>query len=385
MKILKPHYYDEFSCVGGNCPDTCCAGWKIYVDKEILEIYNNIPGEFGEKLRNSIKTDKKTSFILDQNLCCPFLNKEKLCDIYINIGSDKLCDTCKIYPRIILRYDDIYEYNLTLSCPEVARILVSCKDAIDFCFGEEEIGNELVDDAKNDYLFNALIRARGISVDLMQKREITLWKRIFLCVSIAEKFKNSVEQKEFNNLVNVLEPFENIDYIYSYINMLDSLPVNKLLQREQYNELINAVAKLGLNNKKFNEYLKEVIIYFNNSEEHLEIDEILKIYNDENYQDDYIYENYMVYHLFRYYMTAYKDKNLYEYIYLMVEGYALIRLFAAVHWFNNNKKIGLKDYEEILYSYSRTIEHSFDRIEEIYHRMEERGYHTLACVSILIH
>lgn len=33
-RILVPEYLDEFSCIGGACEDTCCAGWNITVDKK---------------------------------------------------------------------------------------------------------------------------------------------------------------------------------------------------------------------------------------------------------------------------------------------------------------------------------------------------------------
>ena len=27
MQYIIPHYYKKFACIGGDCPDTCCAGW----------------------------------------------------------------------------------------------------------------------------------------------------------------------------------------------------------------------------------------------------------------------------------------------------------------------------------------------------------------------
>ena len=41
MKKIYPEYYNKFKCIAGNCPDTCCAGWEIVVDKEHCEIYKN--------------------------------------------------------------------------------------------------------------------------------------------------------------------------------------------------------------------------------------------------------------------------------------------------------------------------------------------------------
>lgn len=32
MKIIKPFYYDEFRCIGGECKDSCCIGWKAYME-----------------------------------------------------------------------------------------------------------------------------------------------------------------------------------------------------------------------------------------------------------------------------------------------------------------------------------------------------------------
>ena len=34
MKYLKPHFYDQFVCTAGDCPDTCCAGWQILIDED---------------------------------------------------------------------------------------------------------------------------------------------------------------------------------------------------------------------------------------------------------------------------------------------------------------------------------------------------------------
>ena len=33
-KKIRPDYYDEFSCIAGQCPITCCQEWKIAVDAD---------------------------------------------------------------------------------------------------------------------------------------------------------------------------------------------------------------------------------------------------------------------------------------------------------------------------------------------------------------
>ena len=35
MIYTFPHYYNHFKCTASGCPDTCCAGWGIMIDREM--------------------------------------------------------------------------------------------------------------------------------------------------------------------------------------------------------------------------------------------------------------------------------------------------------------------------------------------------------------
>ena len=50
MNYRKPDFYDSFSCLGGSCPITCCAGWQILIDEEKQQEYLAVPGSFGARL-----------------------------------------------------------------------------------------------------------------------------------------------------------------------------------------------------------------------------------------------------------------------------------------------------------------------------------------------
>ena len=70
MRYLKPHFYDQFVCTAGDCPDTCCAGWQIVIDEDSLERYGNEKSEFGKRLRNSI--DWRKSVFTRTTAAVPF-------------------------------------------------------------------------------------------------------------------------------------------------------------------------------------------------------------------------------------------------------------------------------------------------------------------------
>lgn len=89
MEYVYPDYYRQFTCIGGECPDTCCAGWEIVIDDKSLEKYRAYPGGFGNRLRNSINFKRKSFKQYDRR--CAFLNEENLCDIYTEAGEKMFC------------------------------------------------------------------------------------------------------------------------------------------------------------------------------------------------------------------------------------------------------------------------------------------------------
>ena len=90
MIYRNPDYCRKFRCIADKCGDNCCIGWEIDIDEKTAEYYEKVGGEFGEKLRKNISGN---SFVLGENERCPFLNDCNLCEIFINLGEDKLCGT----------------------------------------------------------------------------------------------------------------------------------------------------------------------------------------------------------------------------------------------------------------------------------------------------
>ena len=58
MRYLKPDFYDEFSCLAGACPKTCCAGWQIVIDETSLDKYEGL-STIWESIRNSIDWEEE--------------------------------------------------------------------------------------------------------------------------------------------------------------------------------------------------------------------------------------------------------------------------------------------------------------------------------------
>lgn len=144
MKYHKPSFFDQFKCIGSACTDTCCAGWEIEVDETTAEGYLTEKGAFGDRLRREIGSEPGEYFFKLKNNRCPFLNKENLCDIFINLGEDRLCDICREHPRFYNWFGDYTEVGLGLCCEEAERLLFSDSKPLTFV-------EEVTQDEEQDY------------------------------------------------------------------------------------------------------------------------------------------------------------------------------------------------------------------------------------------
>lgn len=127
MELRYPVYYQTFSCIAGNCPDSCCHEWEVDVDPGTAEYYRQLPGDLGDRLREVLVPgeDGWASMALTGDRRCPMWRKDGLCRIQAELGHDALCGTCRAFPRIRHDHGDFMELGLELSCPEAARIILS--------------------------------------------------------------------------------------------------------------------------------------------------------------------------------------------------------------------------------------------------------------------
>lgn len=126
MKLTRPTFYDDFQCLAGACPDSCCQEWDVQVDNKSAERYLSLSGELGDKLRQKLKQDEHGEYYLEiTDRRCPMWRADGLCDIQAQLGEGGLCKVCHEFPRLRHDYGDFVELGLELSCPEAARLILT--------------------------------------------------------------------------------------------------------------------------------------------------------------------------------------------------------------------------------------------------------------------
>ena len=191
MIYTYPDYYKKFNCIADKCPDTCCGKWQIVIDDDSLEKYEDYNGEYRDELRRKVNW-KEGVFRHGRSGKCAFLRDDMLCDMYIHMGKDSLCTTCREYPRHTEEFENVREISLSLSCPEVARILMNITDKVTFVT-EEDDEDEVFDDF-DYFLYSNLEDIREEILRVIQDRSVDIRSRIERVLQIGASAQRHYEE-----------------------------------------------------------------------------------------------------------------------------------------------------------------------------------------------
>lgn len=398
MKVLKPFYYDDFKCTANECIDNCCSNWKIEIDEKTYKKYKKLKGEWGKKINSNISRKRSNPNYLQygkinlKNNACSLLSEDGLCTIHSKLGENYLCNTCKKYPREIRKYGEIYERNLSISCPEVARYIIKCKDNFSFNLEDEKLSDldkdYIVNNKYNEKLYNILWDTRSLAMEIIQFKEIEIWKRIAFFKMLTDKVQNIINEKQYDNYEEVLNNFREQITNINVINSLDKISVIPDVKVKFIQSALQVRANKGLNNDKFSSLIIEYNKLFNkdiNFKSNVEkIIEKEKEFNAYLKAQENIIENLLIYLIYKYFMNALYIKDLNAEVNNIILSYAMIKMLLLARYNKNNKKLNEDDFVEVFYLFSRNVEHNTVFLPNIYKDIKEAGYDTLAYMTILV-
>lgn len=412
MEYIYPDYYKEFNCIADKCEATCCAQWIIVPDDKSLRKYKNFKGDFSARLQNSIDYENKE--IRRYKEACVFLNEDNLCDLYIEAGKDMLCKTCRRYPRHYEEFENIREVTLSVSCPEVARILLNKKDKVFFKSHIQTSKEEEYEDF--DYiLFTKLQETRELFYKILQNRNLSFSMRLSYILAMSHDLNNH-GLYEWDDLINKFsnEEFINkmakkfINYKNTYINKYRNLSLDRYDKYVDYkNNRINHSKnrRIDIINSKTKKVccLDEIMktLYINYIEdlsemEHLKqswqdmldkalitINSIDNIYDEykqfSEYMKDreYEYEQLIIYFLSTYYLGAVYSNRAYDMARFSAANLLMIKILGFTKWFQNGRSFTKNEQIKLVYNYSREVEHSDNNLNKFEENIHSKVWYNL--------
>lgn len=378
MQYTYPDYYKEFTCIADKCPDTCCAGWQIVIDDPSLEHYENISDSsihpFKERLKQSIDWDEQV-FKQDECRRCAFLNKQNLCDLYTALGEESLCHTCTTYPRHIEEFEDLREVTLSLSCPEVARMLMGKKEKVTF-YDEETSEQENYEEYEDfdGLMFGILQDIRSHIIGIMQDREMSIEARVGMIWLMAEELQDCIDDDVFG-CEDILEEYKH-PYMYNKIkNNLENPQSDKPCRKKFTNigyaqalDMFKILYRLEVLDEAWEQQVDEtsLTLYGKDEQYYEKLCEEFNRWIDEHMPEWHVQaEQIVVYFISTYLCGAVYDGLVSSKVKMAVASVFFIHEMLMSWWIRQNRKLEFKDVVNVVYRYSRELEHSDINIEEM--------------------
>lgn len=402
FNVLSIDYYKEFECIGNKCEDNCCKDWKITIDKKTYNKYKKLPvSDFSKKLNNCINRDRKSKNdrhyakinLVDKK--CPMISKDGLCEVYLNLGPENMSYTCRTYPRVYNLVDNTIEKCLTVSCIEVARNILLRKNPIEFNLDVVDIKEE-IDAVKtvntnkgkriNEKCFNEI---REFSIGLIQDRRFTIENRLAILglfinkvnnecnnkeevEALIENYKLSIENGFYENLLEKLIKEDKFDAQLEFIMNIYGEMINKNITNKRYRtNFINIINSLQLANENL-ERIKEC--YEEALNEHYR--KFMKDY-------DYIYENYLVYYMFKILFPNNKESIMDSYMMLIIQ-FAVLKMNLIGVCGHYKEEMDEEKVLNLIQSYAVVTEHDDFIANRINKYLKENNLNTLAHMFIIM-
>lgn len=350
MQYIIPHYYKKFTCIGGECPDTCCAGWQIMIDPASLKKYRQTKGALGSRLHNEINWEEG-AFRQYQKRCA-FLNEENLCDLYIEGGgAEMFCRTCRLYPRHIEEFEGLREISLSLSCPEAANLILGCEESVRFLKAENPDREETYEEF-DFFLFTKLEDARTLIFQILQNREYPIRLRMAIVLALAHDLQERIDKNALFEIDGLLRRYAK-EHVWNWFQKkLDCLNAGISTQQEVLGNLFVILNHLEVLREDWKIYVKETKHILRESEISAEQrNEFQRVFTENTM------EQLMVYFVFTYFCGAVYDEQAYGKLKFAVAGSILIRELAK-GMFLKNGTLEFSDIIEAARRYAREVEHS---------------------------
>ena len=354
MRYTVPHYYCKFKCTAADCQDTCCAGWKIMIDKKALKKYKNMEGPFGNRLRNSIDWEEGT--FLQYDTRCSFLNEENLCDIYTEAGEKMFCRTCRLYPRHIEEFQGEREISLSLSCIEAGKLILGCKEPVKFVSLEKDV-LEREDETFDFLLYGKLSDTREAVFRILQNREMPINLRVSMVLALVHDMEIKVGKQQLFQVDDVLERYMDMSAPEKFGKKLEQYISCGQERKFLIQEMCGVFEQFEVLNRSWPLYVKglQKTLLEQSAEEY---EKNRKRFLKEILGKQVWTEQLMIYFVFTYFCGAVYDGEIYTKMQLAVVSTLLIEELAMAVWKQNGFQLSFMEFVDIAHKYSRELEHS---------------------------
>lgn len=403
--VLMPQYMSGFSCIGSACEDSCCAGWRVDIDKSTYKKYNRVRHPQLTSLLNknivrnrSNPTDASYAKIkLDKTGSCVFLNEEKLCNIQLSLGEEYLSQVCTTYPRSNNLVNEVMEKAATTSCPEVARLALLNPDGIQFeQFDEWKNSSIRIRKSLNtknnaeDTVSNYFWELRIFTISLLQNRNYSLQDRLILLGMFFKKLDSYVLDKKYQDIPQLIATYSSAIEDRSLLDSLEQIPARQDIQLNLVRKVSDAKFIMGITNQRYLDCYRKMLNALttdkdsiNESNVEIYVDAYNNYYKPFMDENEYILENYMVNYVFSNLFPFTGFSTVFDNYVMLITHFAMVKL-NLIGVAGYDKKLDIEQVIIVIQSFSKVVEHNNLFLRSIFEFLKENNCTNMAYMAVLI-
>lgn len=406
-KLLQPQYLDKFHCIGPNCEDSCCIGWRVTIDKSTYQRYRKCSDvELFDQMKQKVTRNRTNAndenyakVKLNPDGCCPFINEERLCAIQKKLGEESLSVICTTYPRISNTINDRLEKSLTVSCPEAARLVLLEPGVMEF---DEAMEDDSIRSLKGTIINTDAAKMahrpqkyfwelRIFTISVLQNREYPLWQRLIILGMFYNKLNQLIVEAKVHEVPQLIGNYTFRIAEGLFKEELQYIPNETTIQMELMKELADEKIFAGVNNKRFLDCFMEFLhgiqytAQATKEEVGVRYNEAYTSYYQPYINDhEYILENYLVNYVFKNIFPLNGQKHVFDNYVMLIVHHSMIKMLligmAGFHKENFNTDHVIK----LIQSFAKTIEHNNIYLKNVFTLLKTNKFTTMAYMAILI-
>ena len=247
--MYKTSYYDDFKCIGSECPNSCCVGWEIDLDINTFQKYRDL---HDSKINKCMSINQKPTYekfakiknVNDQR--CSFLDKNNLCNIQKKYSEKLLSPTCSNFPRRKVDFGSKQLSSCLLSCPEISRIFFADNEKFKIIDNEKKLVDTnlkiIPDEFRNNLYAVSGERVFNFLYKLYNSNDMSLEKCLMITNQIINEFSNKkIEPHKLNEIFKYIKSF--------FLNNKIEKKTDTELQLEFLKKFFRCFLKKKINNK----------------------------------------------------------------------------------------------------------------------------------------
>lgn len=387
MEYIFPDYYQEFHCTADRCEDNCCAGWEICIDEKTLSEYRRLSDvclPFHRKQKASAEAEKtalsraerqalarelkrkinwrRKSFRQDAKRRCAFQEEDGLCRLVKLLGEEGLCRTCHRYPRHEEVFENVRELSLSVSCPEVARMLMQREKPVRFIRRSTARTEE---DADFDVLLYGMLKeVRETMFALLKDRKKPLALRAALVYALAHDVQKRIDDGRLFECSELCERIKEAAVEWHMQALLQDFFADEHVRCARARRWFSVLEGLERLRPQWTLLLLEARQrLYENAADYAAQDAAFEAWSAaKNPMWEGQQEQLLVYFINTYFCGAAYDGQAFGKVKLALISLFYIRELVKAVWMRNEQSFDLEDVVEVVYRYAREVEHSDENI-----------------------